>query len=277
MGYAPHNILEGMAAVEAAAGDQLSITFEQSVWKGTKASIAEAVDFDFGNAVPERAHMEFADGLLDRGLFRLPFPEVLFRGRAMPHSAVLASQQPDSQFILICTTIGPVQSRDGSLNAMGPLLALGLKGTCLADMHVDWKSCTVSDHHSRKTGQPWAKDTYDEKTEMVLSWVCGLTALLMSKDIDVTTETPSPRLNRDRIAKGKPPIQESRVIRIRQHARDTQRLAFDDYRSGRSSPIIHWRRGHFRRIKDDVVVPIPPTIVGAREGVEPPAKKGYRI
>lgn len=275
---APHDILNGMKRVREHAGDEFDTTFSPEVWGAVEASLkGPCVDFDFGDAVPDKAHLEFVNGLLDRGLFRLPFPEVLFRGRAMPYSSVLAQQYPNSKFTLICTTIGPIQTPDRSMLGCGPLLVLGLHGDRLENMRVDWKSATTRPHHSRKTGQQWTEDTYEDKTELVLNWVCGLTALLMSKDIDVSTVRPSPRLNRDRIAKGKLPIGERRVVRIRAHAVEAQRQALADFTSGRASPVIHWRRGHFRRIREDLIVPIAPMIVGARESANPPKPKDYRL
>lgn len=274
---APHDILDGMRRVRERAGDEFAEMFEPTVWDGVELSMNLCVDFDFGDAVPDTAHLEFANGLLDRGLFRLPFPEVLFRGRAMPHSAVLAQQYPDSDFLMTCVTIGPIQTPDKIFTACGPLLALGLRGDRLDNMRIDWKSVTTRPHHSRRTGQQWTEDTYEQKTEVVLNWVCGLTALLMSKDVDVQTVTASPRLNKDRISKGRFPIRERRVVRIRPHAIAAQKQAAADFKSGRASPVIHWRRGHFRRIRDDLVVPIAPMIVGARDSANPPKPKDYRL
>lgn len=92
--------------------------------------------------------------------------------------------------------------------------------------------------------------------------LCGLTVALMSPDIE-TVDNPEPvKLNRKRERAGKMPIVAYRTVRIRPDARVRLRLG---ERGSASPPRMHWRRGHFRRLADGRVVPVAPTIVGARE------------
>ncbi|MEN9545000.1 MAG: hypothetical protein RLZZ598_1833 [Pseudomonadota bacterium] len=281
--YAPHKILEGMKAVELALGpDGMDETFAVPVWSATKAAVAGCVDFDFGDAVPAPAHYEFANEMLEKGLFRLPFASVLFRSRRMG-AAILAQQVSGGKYALMATSIGPVEARDGSFSASGPLLVAGVRVDETGALRIDWKAVTRGQQCSRKTGRLWTVDAYEDKADLVLHWVGGLTAMLMSRDVDIETRAASPRLNRDRVAKGREPIRETRVVKIRPHARAAQAAALADHIAGRASPVIHWRRGHFRQLaaprRSDgaTVIPIPPSIVGGHKSAAPPKAKDYAL
>lgn len=257
----PHGILEGMSAVESIAGEGLSNYFDVKVWKTARTLLSElAIDFDFRGAVPEASHIEFANDMIDRELFRLPFDVVLYRAHALPETAIVAMQGGGGHRLKF-VTFGPVQFGVGG-KGYGPLLTIGLtEGPC-SSARIDWKSVTTITHRSRKTGRVWADEDYQEAADKVLNFILGGTALLMSRDVETTTVPAPDRLNKKRERNGRIPIRESRVVKIRAHAKDRQERASRDF----VSPRMHWRRGHFRRVREDLIVPVAPTIVGAREG-----------
>lgn len=263
----PHGILEGMATIEAIVGDKLSDYFDVQAWGAAREALADlAVDFDFAGAVPDAAHREFADGLIDKNLFRLPFKVVLYRAHALPETAILA-MQGGSDYLMKFITFGPVQFAHGG-KGYGPLLVLGLTNGPVETAQIDWRSVTSITHRSRKTGRVWADEDYQEAADKVISFVLGGTALMMSKDVETTTIPAPVKLNKARARKGRLPIKESRVIKIRAHARERQEGARRDF----TSPKMHWRRGHFRKIREGFIVPVAPTVVGARDGAIPQPK-----
>lgn len=261
-----HGILEGMIAIEAIVGDRLSNYFDVQTWEASREALMWAVDFDFAGATPEASHREFADALIDRSVFRLPFDMVLYRAYALPETAILA-MQGGADYLLKFITFGPVQFEQGG-GGYGPLLVLGLTNGSTETAKVDWRSVTSITHRSRKTGKVWADEDYQEAADKVISFVLGGTALMMSKDVETTTIPAPTKLNKARARKGRLPIKESRVIKIRAHARERQESARRDFTSRK----MHWRRGHFRKIREDFIVPVAPTIVGARDGAIPQPK-----
>lgn len=257
----PHGILEGMASIEAIIGDRLGDHFDEGVWKTSRDLLSDlAVDFDFRTTTPETSHIEFANKLIDKELFRLPFDIVLYRAHALPETAIVA-MQGGADYRLKFVTFGPVRFGHGG-QGYAPLLTLALtKGPC-ASARIDWKSVTTVNHRSRKTGRTWDEQDYHEAVDKVLQFVLGATVLLMSKDVETVTVPAPAKLNKARERKGRIPIRESRIIKIKAHARASQERATREFSSRR----MHWRRGHFRRVREDLIVPVAPTIVGAREG-----------
>jgi hypothetical protein len=257
----PHGILEGMASIEAIVGDRLGEHFDEGVWKTARELLSGlAVDFDFRGATPEASHIEFAKDLIDKDLFRLPFDIVLYRAYALPQTAIVA-MQGGADYRLKFVTFGPVRFEHGG-QGYAPLLTLGLTNGPCASARINWKSVTTVNRRSRKTGRTWEEEDYHEAGGKVLQFVLGATVLLMSKDVETVTVPAPDRLNKARSRKGRVPIRESRIIKIKTHARASQERAAREF----SSPRMHWRRGHFRRVREDLIVPVAPTIVGARDG-----------
>lgn len=258
----PHGILDGMSAIESMVGDRLEDYFDVGVWNTSRILLADlAVDFDFRGAIPETSHVEFANDLIDRDLFRLPFAVVMYRANALPETAIVA-MQGGADYRLKFVTFGPVKFEDGG-SGYAPLLTLALTNGPCASARIDWKSVTRINHRSRKTGREWEEQDYHEAGDKVLNFVLGGTVLLMSKDVETVTVPAPDKLNKARERKGRIPIRESRIIKISAHARSNQERAAREF----ASPRMHWRRGHFRRVREDLIVPVAPTIVGAREGV----------
>lgn len=267
----PHGALEDMLKVEAMLGDHLGEAFAPKVWPVVKELLGSAVAFEYGAAAPATEHTEFGNDMFDRELFRLPYPAVFMTAAVMPKTALLACEgQSAGKYCLDIITFGPM--RIGSDLDIGAAPILWVRVRFNGDKPwIDWKSITVmGSHRSRKTGREWAEDDFTEACEKVISFTLGGTALLMSKDVQTDVIAAPDRLNRERAKKGRAPISERHVVRIRPEARQAQKAAAESFRS---SPRLHWRRGHFRRVREDLVVPVAPTIVGAGENVMPAIKK----
>lgn len=220
-------------------------------------------------------------------MFRLPFPVVLYTGNCIPKTGIVAEQlvEPGKPLEYLCWfVVAPAMDRDGNTYSL-PLMvahldardhASGLR-TNIAHGTVDWKSMTTMPHASRKTGRVWDEDDYHAGSEKALQMIMGGTALMMSKDIDVRVAAAPSKLNAKRLAQGKPEVRERRIILIRPEYRDKYRDASTEFGRTKTSPRMHWRRGHFRRIRDDLVVPVAPSLVGARDGAVVVPPKTYEV
>lgn len=247
--------------------------------------IATAVHFEFGAAKPLLAHVQFGHDLLSRGLFRLPFTTIFLTGETIPHTGVCMRQTIEGDYLkrLEWFTCAPARSTDLTVDyAMpslwGELVVAEGEVDLVAHGTVNWKSMTVDPHRSRKTGRVWSVDDYHEASEKVLNFVEGAISFLMSKDIEARNEPPPEKLNRRRLAQGKFPIGPRFVVRIKPEYRETYRRAAASEGS-HAGPIMHFRRGHFRTLAQprkrdgEQIVPVAPTIVGARDDAKPIAKR----
>jgi hypothetical protein len=267
----PHGALEDMLKIETLLDDHLGEAFAPKVWPAVKDLLRSAVSFEYGQAAPAIEHTEFGNQMFDKELFRLPFPVVFMTAAVLPKTALLACEgQSSGKYCLDIITFGPVQIGADLAISAAPILWVRVRFN--GDQPwIDWKSITVSgSHRSRTTGREWGEEDFTIACEKVIGFTLGGCALLMSKDVQTDVIAAPERLNQERKKKGREPIRERHVVRIRPEARQSQREAAESFRS---SPRLHWRRGHFRRVREDLIVPVAPAIIGAGEGVIPTVKK----
>lgn len=270
----PHGIQDDMAKLRTLFGKHLFDRFSSEAWQLAEHMLEQAVVFEYGPATPSVEHTQFGSDLFDKQLFRLPFKAVFYTANAIPKTAILAYEaEEDDGYKLFMITFGPVGIQGHDTFLMAPLLTARMRWDAEKGGWIDWKSCTAGQsHHSRKTGRKWEEEDYEAAIDRVINFTMGATALLMSKEV-TTDVVPAPdRLNRQRDAKGRLPIRERRVIRIRPEYKAAHAKSAESY-SGRSSPRMHWRRGHFRRVREDLVIPIAPMLINAVEDAKPLAKR----
>lgn len=99
-------------------------------------------------------------------------------------------------------------------------------------------------------------------------------AMLLSRETKIVEKRPPSGLVRHRLKKGKVPLFSHKVVTI-----NPQRIVYEGsgQSSGikRSSPRLHWRRGHVRTLGSGKKIGIPPCIIGAAEnGI---LDKTYRV
>ena len=293
----PHGIAEGMARVVAdhRGLERLMESLDATVWPDAVRALARAVQFECGEARPTAEHEEFAFGLYVRDLFRMPFPVTLWTGRAFSKAGTvglliseddLESWRPSGEHAIGERGIGLLMM-GRMLDANGtdrgwwaPLVAGRMTRTPLAldgNIRFSWRSLTQG-AKSVRTGEPWDEERYAGAMDKAWRFVVGMTAMLMTPDVEQRIEPAPEKLNKARAAKGRPTIGERRTIIIKPYAREAlsgeaARIAFD----GRKAPKPHMRRGHFRTLargtEVERVVPVAPCVVGvtpdAREHVKP--------
>lgn len=262
----PHGVIEDMRTATRLLGSRLDEAFHPGMWESIEFFLRHCVHFSFGPAKPLAGHQQFAGEMYDRGLFQLPYPQVFYTGDASPKSGFLLMAGKESG--LIGVVLGPAFLPDGTALSL-PLLGFDVTGDKIETARVDWKSLTTGRHASRKTGKTWEEEDYQNAVEKALSFALGATCMLMSKDVETRPEPVPERLNRKRAQQGRALVGPRVTVLIRPEKVAAYRQADQDDREGRKSPRMHWRRGHFRRVREDLVLPIPPTIVNAAPGAKP--------
>ena len=107
-------------------------------------------------------------------------------------------------------------------------------------------------------------------------WTLCLVTTLHAKGIEQRI-TPAPhKLNKHRVAAGKPAIGEVREVMINVGGK-RYLPSGEAERGSHASPRLHWRRGHIRRLPSGEITHVRPHLVGAAAGGAVPAKKDYRV
>lgn len=234
--------------------------------------LERAAHFHFSNDAPHMAHFDFGADLLKRGLFALPFPEIFITGAGLGKCGILASMGTDGLiWVVFRETEATSQATGKALSIIAPYC-----GGFMGEREVaDWRFQIVNVQRLLEAHAPNddAVAELQRASSDAFEYVLGAVAMLMSRDTETDLVSPSPRLNRDRAAKGRQTISERRVVRVRMERRAAHRQQIeDDKRLGRSSPRIHWRRGHFRRLHSGSVIPVAPSIVNASPDAKPEPK-----
>ncbi len=270
----PHQILDDMHSLEEQLGDHFGGCFEESLWYQIKESLEQTMHFDFQACRPTQEHIDFGVDLIGQHLFRFPFETVLYSGQAIPKTAFLCTTDEDSSSCFVIVFIPTSMSSKDPTKLMAPTNTLRIYER-ESELHCDYGALSKAKYRRRSTGQPIETDThYQDLAEKSFGFIAGATAMLMSSDIETETRAAPAALNKRRARKGKRPIQESRVVRIKL----SHRAAHEAALNGHGSPCMHWRRGHFRRIRPDLVVPVAPTIVNANDDVDVSSiAKAYQV
>lgn len=273
-----HHVVESMKAL----APMLRYHPERSrvrpwVWDKAIDECRRACTFEFGDVYPPQQHQEFGADLLRRGLFRLPFPVVLFTWAGPPGTVMALAAQTDDQLFLT----GVVCQADG--NHMPCIrgvidLAEPMRPRRFTWDHV-WEDEELADVAAQLDRHPGEyNDDMEDCANQVTSAVLGAVSMLISKDVVQTTHEPSAKLNKARVRKDKPIIRDTIMVSLTPAAR----AAYLADGSDRAGIKLHWRRGHYRTLRHDRyrgerVVPVAPCLVGAADGVAIPAPKQYKL
>lgn len=233
--------------------------------KAVEVGLPLATTFDFGELRAEDAHKDFGLDLVAKELFRLPYPIVYFscgqgvlqgsRGHFLAYSL---PERTDFWFEIV-----EMVELQGRLAVSHSIKVFGAKGD---DVRAScW--CLQDDE--------WGAEKTKTASASSLGNVAGLVALLMSKDVQATLEPVSAELAARRKRKGKYPLRDTYVVRLRPSA-----IARNGVVGGtHASPIMHWRRGHYRRLDkgtpEERLIPIPPCLVNAGDTDFTPDPKDY--
>ena len=259
----PHRLIENLDFVTS---NVVGHAFDPALLDSAHKLCRRAVHFDFGEVRPLDQHYEFANEMWDKGLFRLPAEVVMFTWRGERENALVASMGSDREDSLVWFVVG----RAACGNEMLPNIPFVFASTTETDVHWRLLSRVTNAARDARTTE------IDDKLRQSFCIMSAFTVMLMSKDVDQQIFPASAKLNKARAAKGKPAINERRVIRIKAEHRRAYAHAASEHAAGRS-PVMHFRRGHFRKIhkgeETERVVPVAPCVVNAAPDAKPILKQ----
>jgi hypothetical protein len=276
--------------VAAAAKAGKTDVFERDTWDCLFDAYRMAVNFDLGDLKPTLEQVEFGRELHEKDMLAFPFPLMFISSKALGqgHSILVSDQVrkmervgmndlPDDEraFAMFSTSAvfmgGAIDPKHGPPRQIGNV-ACPVCGMWVTKDRVNWKHILNLRSASRTTGEPreFSGETYAPHVEFVY----GVVAMLMSKDVEVTVSPKPTKLNAAREKKGKVPIGESRIIKIRAEAR----VRYEGSGDGtHASPRMHWRRGHFRKLASGNIIPVAPSLVNATDEAKEVARKDYEV
>jgi len=215
--------------------------------------------FDFGVLAPKQEHVDFGKEMFERGVFRLPFDQTFFSFTAPIPLGVLAVQQDNGLCCIPCRSTAIPGAKPQMIPMFIIYLGLDESG------HTYWQGEPVIDE---------LEHDYEPLVSQALHSVVGAVTMLMSKDVSTDIKEPSRIMLRERKRKGKSPIGATHFVKLTPEAERDYR----DHQGGtHASPVIHFRRGHFRRLPGDRVVPVAPCIVGANDQSKAAFPKDYVV
>lgn len=212
------------------------------------AAVRSAVQFDFGDAdeVPVARGADFADA-------RAPFNDCVLQftmpnGEACSHVLIFWRGQPD-----------------GSVHLMSAWKFRGID---------EWRTTAPLEITRTADGFHYEGVGYDESVEAVQrAHAIALNAfyILGCANVQTVDHDAPAALNKKRARAGKFPILTHKTLVV---VADAARTARVDRGGTSSSPRVHLRRGHIRRLDEVRRVWVQPCVVGSKHGV---VTKDYRV
>ena len=273
----PHTVLDDMLKVEKMLGNVMEKNVDLALWDNAKQALANAVTFDFQANAPTTEHVEFGTDLLDRGVFRLPFPSTFYCGTALGrnHAVVVTTvdlkglddPEEDRAPYLASYLIVEAITEIGSF--LLPTYAVYFCTKDAMDKPAPFLDVLKCNNVRRSTGEVMTKDDRLAAAGRGFNFVLGAASMLLSKDVSTNKTSAPTKLNAQRAQKGRSPIGDVHTIKIAVSAAARYAEAGRNFGS-HASPKMHWRRGHFRTLRrgDDgeMVIPVAPCLVGAGPG-----------
>lgn len=212
------------------------------IWPKRDIDIAPKFRFDKIDEIPE-LFMDFGLDMLKRGKLQLPFERVIFeydsgKNDEFSRHAFLCKQS--SEMIAIMSLHRHPGKASWVSASKGPLLVRSEGGS------LRWKK---PEHVS---------DTYTEGMAKADIDVCVSSCIALSSSSFIQKRVIVPtHLQKARSRDDKPPLYEFKVVEL--SLTDTIRRPPI---GSHASPMLHWRRGHYRRLSADNIVPVAPCLVG---------------
>lgn len=236
-------------------------------WRISDLNRAHRFLFGVHSDVPE-SFIRFGEDLVKRGLFRLPFDYTImeFRTGEQDHPmldrvvflceqiAIPEKPSDDGKYPPFLVTIYPlIRSKDG-----------GWTSAC--DDKGEPQYLTIDTGRPSETPYkqfPFYRQAPWDKIGSAAQALCpAATVMMMSRSITVTKVEIPARLAAARKRSGKPALFGFHVVKV-PTMRD--RLGDDRGMLIRKSPMLHWRRGHYRTLAHEKIIPVAPCLVGVEE------------
>jgi hypothetical protein len=272
-----HNVFDAMEKTHVSDDAPGGLASEVLI---TKMLLQQSVTFDFGALSPPREHVEFGLDLLARRMLRLPYDVTFF---SCGDGFFVAHAMPDNAEQLMGDLAEwgyldglPKEARKVPTPGELQIIKINIhEGACIPTIRVnatghypaDNLECTWWDI----TGLASGKSELSEAAACApVSIVCGLVAMLASKEVTSERIAPPEKVNKARERKGRPKINDVYDVRINVRLA----AASESGGGGHASPRMHWRRGHYRRLGDRLV-PVAPCLVNASDAAAALDPKDY--
>ncbi len=222
-----------------------------------RAGINRAHKFRFISFYENDAFLDFGFDLLKRGLLRLPFDEVIFEYEA---------EEEDDKYdrhVLLCRHVAPrdtgFELRDIDLNQESLISVFALHHRVKEDRWIGASESPFVLSTSPDALVYRLKDR-DYNTDYTIVGDATVTifccvALASSTFIQKQVIVPT-KLQQARARSGKPPLYEFKTVGINPQT-EIRKPSIGTH----SSPVLHWRRGHYRRLPGRII-PVAPCLVG---------------
>lgn len=258
-----------------------------------KSLLPHAVSFDLGSISVPQEHTEFGLDMLTKGMLRLPFQTVFFSCADGHFLAGMLMQKPNEQTLAELSAIlkdhgtelpqGTMEflstegagaltvvqlASDGEM--LVPVSSVMVPSGAGSDGNLRLKFWTLAD--SVPSGSDLTQEERLSAAGFPVGRVCGIVALLMSRDVETKHIKAPDVLNKARARKGKPRIGDTYEVRLKLSPSSSG--PGHSSGNGRASPRMHWRRGHYRRLRERLI-PIPPCLVSAGDGADALMPKDY--
>jgi hypothetical protein len=238
----------------------------------------------------EQVHIDLAQNMIERRIFRLPYPAVIYEFssrfayeegedakparelvmiadvRELPHATLIGQEHEPAhtKFVMM----GGFTIKGGSANGYTSILspAVVRLSPSGAQGGPIFQIARVSNGHPSDADIAELRQEMWGNTLKAVSYALSCTTLLMSKSVETRAEPAPEKLNRSREKKGKLPIPPTTVVKLKLGAIQGPRL---DLGGAHASPRIHYRAGHFRILHrgspQQREVPVASAIVGRGE------------
>ena len=197
---------------------------------------------------------EFGTDIWNRGLLCLPFPICAFVIQAPKEAA-------SKSMLIMCEQIDDHEGRQIDVS----LVHSDTPRMGVMVVHPTKKSAGPMTAIRGKPLPPNAYPVPAESGDLILRFLCAITGAMLSRDVSLSRCGPSDRRMACNAAQGRKTgtVYHKLVISpaLQNQIAESDRLAGH----GHASPRMHWRRGHFRHLSDDRIVPVAPCIVGSSD------------
>lgn len=258
-----HKMLEFMLECDRAAAPVAASLYRAAA----AASLIPTFDFGDITTIDKKTGndlVDYAKDLARNDLFHLPFEEIIACFRVNPDVSIVMIAKESAQGIVEATVLAANSKFFAGFCDLNILVSGEIKIRPIDDYIPDYV-------HENSV------ESVRETVRMeAATFFCGLIAMLNAKGVEQRVTPPPVKLNKHRVAAGKPPIGEVREIFLRVGG-TSYRPSGEAEKGSHASPRLHWRRGHIRRLESGEITHVRPHLVGAGLPGQKPLKRDYRV
>lgn len=209
--------------------------------------VASAARFEFDRDLATEDLYNFGRECVEQHVFPLPAASVIYEydrrlSNGMVHRISMLAVLQNGQII-----IGAIGALDGIVKTIG---------FSTVELTDDGKYQEFELYFGSPLWDDLTRDLMKEAT----CYFVAFTMSLKCRDVIVTEHKPSERVAKKREKRGQDPIAVYTTVRVKPELRSAYRNRADDF--ARTSPRLHFRRGHLRTLPNGKMTVVSPCYVG---------------